>query len=93
MSGDIDQEIVLAAQLGVIIDALTRLGPRPTARVLTWVFARYGIEETIYSSQVRDRRPPKMAPLPATTETTRLEPPAEATPRPRRRGRPKKEPS
>lgn len=75
-----DREIQAAALISAAIDALSRLGPSATIRVLKWAFARYGIEPANYDSlwKVRDRRPTREPPVPppepATSATTRLDP-------------------
>jgi hypothetical protein len=83
-----DREIQAAALVSAAIDALTRMGPSATARVLEWVFKRYGIETPNYGGPWRivDRRPkpapepppaPPAQPEPAVAETTRLDPAVE----------------
>ena len=89
--GKRDPEIAAAAALFVVLDNLTRIGPSATARVLEWLFKRYGIEPSSYGGgpwKVRDRRntpaapvvappPPPPSPPPSATETARLELPAD----------------
>lgn len=52
-----DKEIQIAAALSMVVDELTRLGPYATARVLEWVFCRYGISASVLPNNIRDRRP------------------------------------
>jgi len=72
-----DREIQVAALLSAALDALTRLGPEATARVLTWACQRYGISNVTYQYMVSDRRPRKPAPPPAAAPP---EPPAPVAP-------------
>jgi hypothetical protein len=58
-----DRELQAAMLISVALDNLTKIGPHTTARVLTWAFARYGISETIYSGQIRDRRTKEVSPV------------------------------
>jgi DNA-binding XRE family transcriptional regulator len=53
-----DQELEVAARVHAAIDELTRLGPKATARVLMWIFDRYGIKPAGFLTawEVRDRR-------------------------------------
>lgn len=61
-----DKELQVAAALSMVIDELTRLGPPATARVLDWVFLRYGVKAMIMEYDSRDRRPQEKAEPPAT---------------------------
>lgn len=75
--GAADREIQAAALLNAALDNLTRIGPNTTARVLRWLFERYGIEPPRFGGDwtVRDRRPRSSRPEPAP-------PPPEPTPGP-----------
>jgi DNA-binding XRE family transcriptional regulator len=66
-AGASDREIQAAALLNVALDNLTRIGPHATARVLEWLFQRYGIQPPRYGGPwvVRDRRPKDARPDPA----------------------------
>lgn len=59
-----DKEIQIAAALSMVIDELTRLGPHVTARVLDWVFLRYGVTASVLPHNSRDRRAVDLPPAP-----------------------------
>lgn len=91
------RELQIASMLNVLVDELTRLGPKATARTLTWAMGRYmRANDTFYEHWFWDRRPkeqefiaapePAAPEPPAAIETTRLE-----LPNLRKRGRPRKE--